>query len=152
MMCSRAYALAFFLLLLSLWGNAQECNLNIAGEDTEVLKSVFQLNDDQMGQMQAWGAELRIETSAIEDSIQKLFDQHPQNTHDELILLADKYKVLQQKIVDASLSADQKLLSVFNERQYDRYLALCYDAIRTPIKINSTVVSDIQKNSVVDPE
>ncbi len=148
----RLCSVVSVFLLLSFSSNAQECILGIGGENTEVLKSVFQLNEDQMSQMQVWSAELKIETSAIEDSIQKLLDQHPQSTPDELIILADKYKVLQQKIVDASFSADKRLLSVFNERQYDRYLALCYDAIRTPIEINTTVVPDIQKDSVVDPE
>ncbi|VAW09936.1 hypothetical protein MNBD_BACTEROID03-1871 [hydrothermal vent metagenome] len=148
----KIYVSVLLLLFVFYGGNAQDCTLNIGGENTKTLISVFQLNKAQINQMQAWSAELQIETKGLEDAIEKLFAEHPQSTQEELATLADKYKAIQQKIVNASKNADKNLLSVFNERQYDRYLALCYDAIRTPIEINTTVVPDIQKDSVVDPE
>ncbi len=113
-----------------------------------MLKNVFQLSDGQIGQMEAWSAELKLETRAVEDSVQKLFAEHPQSSTEELAILADKYKVLQQQLVAASRTADKNLLSIFNDKQYERYLALCYDAIRKPIK----VVSLPQNDSIADPE
>ncbi|GAB5475255.1 MAG: hypothetical protein Mars2KO_33540 [Maribacter sp.] len=128
--------------------NAQECTLDIGGKNTETLIKVFQLNDTQIAQMETWSAELTIQNKETEDAIQKLFDSHPQSSHEELLTLANKYKALQQKIVDASWEADKKLLTVFNDKQYERYLQLCMEAVRRPIKVVPTGVRD----SIVDPE
>lgn len=138
--------LTFFLC--TFWGIAQDCTLDIGGKNGDTLIQVFQMNEEQTAQMETWRAELNIEIKVIEDEIQKLFDNHPQSTPDELTTLAGKYKVFQQKIVDASKATDKKLLSVFNSKQYDRYLELCHEAIREPIQ----VVPLALKDTVVDPE
>lgn len=138
--------LTFFLC--SFLATAQDCTLDIGGKNTDTLIQVFQMNQEQIGQMETWRAELNIEIKVIEEEIQKLFDNHPQSTPEELTTLAGKYKVYQQKIVDASKATDKKLLSIFNTKQYERYLELCYEAIRKPIQ----VVPVVLKDSVVDPE
>lgn len=138
--------LTFFLC--TFLARAQDCTLDIGGKNTDTLIQVFQMNKEQIGQMQSWRAELSIQTKGIEEEIQKLFDNHPQSTPDELTTLAGKYKVMQQKIVEASKAADKKLLSVFNVKQYERYLELCHEALRKPIQ----VVPVVLKKSVVDPE
>ena len=144
----KVFASIFSFVLISFCGYAQECTLDIGGENTDMLKSVFQLNDDQINQMEAWSINLKLETESVEDSIQKLFEEHPQSSTEELTMLADKYRVLQQQLVAASRTADKNLLSILNKKQYDRYLTLCYDAIREPIK----VVPTPQKDSLIDPE
>ncbi|KAG1654413.1 Dihydroorotate dehydrogenase (quinone) [Nymphon striatum] len=40
---------------------AQDCTLNIGGKNTEALVGVFQMNEEQIGQMETWRAELNIE-------------------------------------------------------------------------------------------
>lgn len=147
----RTLGMFFAFLVLSFWGNAQDCTLDIGGKNTDILIRIFQLNEEQISQMEVWRAELEIETKVVEDDIQKLFDNQPQSTPAELTTLADKYKVLQQKIVDASMATDKMLLSVFNEKQYDRYLNLCDEAYRRPIKI-VPITPVVQKDSVADPE
>ena len=137
-----------FFLLFSFWGMAQDCILDIGGKNTDTLVQVFQMNEEQTSQMNIWHAELVIETKVVEGEIQKLFDSHPQSTPEELTSLAVKYKVLQEKIVNASKATDQRLLSIFNKKQYDRYLELCNEAFRRPIR---AVPVDI-KEMVVDPE
>jgi len=106
------------------------------------------MNEDQIRKMETLRAELEIETKVIEDEIQKLFDNHPQSTQEELITLSNKYKVFQEKIVMASASTDKMLLSTFNQKQYDRYLELCYEAVRKPIKVQPAIVRD----TIVAPE
>jgi len=125
----------FIMLLFSLWGNAQDCTLDIGGKNTDILIRVFQMNQEQITKMETLRAELEIETKVIEDEIQKLFDNHPQSSPAELTTLSQKYKVFQEKIVMASKASDKALLSIFNEKQYDRYLELCYEAIRRPLKV-----------------
>ncbi|MFS4494534.1 hypothetical protein [Maribacter sp. 2308TA10-17] len=136
------------LVLFSISGNAQDCTLDVGGKNTDILVKVFQMNAEQISKMEALRAELQIETKVIEDEIQKLFNEHPQSTPEELTVLSEKYKVFQQKIVMASKAADKTLLSSFNEKQYDRYLELCYEAVRKPIKVQPLVVKD----TIVDPE
>ena len=138
----------FILLLFSFFGNAQDCTLDVGGKNTDILVKVFQMNAEQIGEMETLGAELEIEIKVIEDEIQKLFDNHPQSTTEELTTLSVKYKVLQEKIVMASKATDKMLLSSFNEKQYDRYLELCYEAVRKPIKVLPVSIKD----TIVNPE
>ncbi len=114
---------------------AQDCTLDIGGKNSEVVMTIFQLNDTQKATMEVLKGELEITNRGLEDEIQKLFDTHPQSTQEELITLADKYKALKQKIVNASWEADEELLATFNSKQYQRYLDLCEEALRKPIKI-----------------
>jgi hypothetical protein len=139
---------SFIALFVSLSVSAQDCTLDVGGKNTDVLVKVFQMNAAQIGNMETLSAELKLETKVIEDEIQKLFDSHPQSTPEELTTLSEKYKVFQEKIVMASKATDKMLLSIFNEKQYDRYLELCYEAVRKPIKVLPTSVKD----TIVDPE
>jgi len=135
------------VLIISNCGFGQDCTLDVGGKNSDILIKVFQMNEEQVTKMETLRAELDIETKGIEDEIQKLFDNHPQSTPEELTTLSNKYKVFQEKIVLASAAADKMLLSTFNEKQYDRYLELCHEAIRKPIK----VVPVSLKDTIVDP-
>lgn len=135
------------LVFMSSYGFGQDCTLDVGGKNSDILIKVFQMNEEQVTKMEALRAELEIETKVIEDEIQKLFDNHPQSTPEELMTLSNKYKVFQQNIVLASKATDKMLLSIFNEKQYDRYLELCREAIRKPIK----VVPVRFKDTIVDP-
>ncbi len=134
--------LCMALLFISLPINAQTCTLDIGGKNAETMVTVFQLNEKQMAALETLQRELAVETKSLESQIEKLLAEHPQSTEEELIKLADKYKVLQQKIVTASYESDKKLLSEFNAKQYDRYLQLCKAAIRRPIAIVPKVYND----------
>ena len=136
----------FIALLFFFSGKAQDCTLDVGGKNTDVLVSVFQMNEAQVAKMEALGAELRIETKVVEDEIQLLFDTHPQSTQDELTRLSAKYKVLQEKIVMASKATDKMLLSSFNVKQYERYLELCNEAIRKPIRVVPVAIKDSNTN------
>lgn len=140
--------LFFTLLVFPFLGSAQDCTLDIGGKNTDMLIDVFQLNGEQISQMEAWQAELEIETKTIEAAIQKLFDTQPQSSPEELTILADKYKVLKEKMVSASAATDKKLLEIFNKKQYERYIGLCTEALRRPIKVVPVIVQD----TLVNPE
>ncbi len=114
---------------------AQDCTLDIGGRNSDAVMTIFQLNDTQQATMGNLKGELQITKKVLEDEIQKLFDTHPQSTQQELITLSDKYKDLKQKMVDAAWEADKQLLATFNPKQYQRYLDLCNEALRKPIKI-----------------
>lgn len=134
--------LSFSLLFFACPLQAQTCTLDIGGKNTETIITVFQLNEDQLEILDTLRRELAVKTKNFNDQIEKLLARHPQSTEEELIKLADKYKVLQQKIVSASYESDKKLLSEFNAKQYDRYLQLCKAAIRMPIGVVPKVYND----------
>lgn len=124
------------LLIISCFeGIAQDCTLDIGGENSGTIIKVFQLNEAQIATMEALRGELAIETKTIEDQIEKLLAEHPQSKEADLLTMGEKYKVLQEKLVQASWQSDKKLLNTFNARQYERYLELCNAAIRRPIRI-----------------
>jgi hypothetical protein len=123
------------LCLILFTGNAQDCTLDIGGKNSETIVKIFQLNEQQLTTMEALRGDLEIERKSVEEQIEKLLAEHPQSKEEDLIVLADKYKVLQQKLVNISKAGDKKLLETFNSRQYERYLELCNEAIRRPIVV-----------------
>ena len=134
--------LGISLILLTTSTQAQSCTLDIGGENAETLVKVFQMNEAQVATMKILQQTLAMETEALESQIENLLAEHPQSTEEELLDLAEKYKVLQQKVIEASYETDKKLLSEFNAKQYDRYLQLCKAAIRRPISVVPKVYND----------
>ena len=130
---------AFFLFISN--GNAQalECTLDIGGKNTQNVSDIFQLNEGQKSQMEVLRAEYSAAYTTFEEQSQKLLDEHPQSTTEELTTLANKYRALQEKITEASRDIDKKLLSSFNQRQYDLYLSLCHEAFRRPIEVTPLI-------------
>ncbi|WP_422081238.1 hypothetical protein [Ulvibacterium sp.] len=126
---------------------AQDCTLDIGGDNTDMMVEVFQLSDQQIQTMENLKSDLEIQIKSLKEDIQKLFDDHPQSSTEELQVLADKYRVLEQKIMDASRECDKKLLTTFNERQYRRYLDLCREAFRKPIRIVPVAVKDTVRSN-----
>tara|TARA_R110002051_G_scaffold316954_1_gene397400 strand:+ start:4688 stop:5107 length:420 start_codon:yes stop_codon:yes gene_type:complete len=136
MWLKKGKALIIFLFLCTI-GAAQECTLGIGGRDAETIIQVFQLNVEQVAKMNELRNALDLETSPIEEESKKLLETHPQSTPEELTELAVKFKVLESKIVQISRSYDQKLLALFNQKQFQRYVELCYEVARTPLKIEA---------------
>ncbi|MEK6154797.1 hypothetical protein WIW50_16125 [Flavobacteriaceae bacterium 3-367] len=130
----RFYLLALFVLCCA-WGNAQDCTLDIGGKNKETILKVFQLNEEQIGKMEAWRGELKIKRQQIEDKMKVLLNDHPQETQEDLNKLAKKFDILKEEVLAVSKSYDKKLIAIFNERQYQRYVALCREAIRTPMVV-----------------
>ena len=144
----RSFYLFGATLLIGFAAKAQlpDCTLSIGGKDTEVLTRVFQLNDEQIKTMELWIGELQTQSKLAEDQIKELFDNHPQSTHEELETLSKKYKVIKDQMVANSKRYDKKLLALFNPKQYQRYVELCDEAIRSPlspaveVKVDSVTV------------
>ncbi|QCX00801.1 hypothetical protein FGM00_12035 [Aggregatimonas sangjinii] len=130
------------LLLSVFFGRAQECTLDIGGKNHNTIVDIFQLNAEQQTTMKTLRDDLQTTQQGIEEEIQKLFNTHPQSTEAELIALSDKYKVLKEKMVNVSWESDKKLLETFNPKQYERYLSLCGEALRKPIRIIPVMYKD----------
>tara|TARA_R110002167_G_scaffold11308_15_gene50167 strand:- start:4184 stop:4627 length:444 start_codon:yes stop_codon:yes gene_type:complete len=121
--------------VLPIFGMAQDCTLDIGGKNTNAIIELFQLNEAQISTMDSLRSALVVRQAGLEDQIHKLLNEQPQRTEAELIKLADKYKVLQQQMVEDAWECDKNFLSIFNPKQYQAYIALCNDANRNPIRI-----------------
>ncbi|WP_298472715.1 hypothetical protein [uncultured Maribacter sp.] len=130
------------LFLISFYGFSQDCTLDIGGGNTEVLISVFQLNANQVAKLEALQGEFKVKAKASQDEMDKLLEKHPQSSPEELTKLGEKYSVLEQNLVNLSRAADKEFLKIFNEKQYNRYLELCREAIRKPIVIKPIIYND----------
>ena len=132
----KKFLIFFFGFFTTLsFGQLQDCTLDMGGQDSELIIKIFQLNEEQIGKMEAWRAELDIKNRLLQDQIAWLFDNHPQGTEEDLVNLSKKYNVLQRQIVSNSRTYDQMLLGAFNERQYERYIVLCSEAMRKPLPV-----------------
>lgn len=136
----RFYALSAFLFVIS-HGNAQvhECTLDIGGKNSENVSEIFQLNEGQKSQLEELRKSYSLAYKTFEEQSQKLLDEHPQSTSEELTTLAEKYRALQEKITAASRQIDEELLSSFNQKQYNLYLSLCHEAFRRPIEVTPVI-------------
>ncbi|WP_394749875.1 hypothetical protein [Spongiimicrobium salis] len=123
----------FAFLFFNASGYSQECALGIGTGDAATIVQIFQLNEEQIAQLGEWREALLVEVEKIETEIKTLFETEPQSTKEELSRLAAKHDVLEQKLIKMSIAYDTKLINVFNERQYERYKALCFEALREPI-------------------
>ncbi|RKR12312.1 hypothetical protein CLV91_2438 [Maribacter vaceletii] len=121
---------------------SQDCTLNVGGGNVETIVSVFQLNTNQKNKLEDLKAAYGLEAKTIEDEIEKLLEEHPQSTPQELELLGNKYLVLKNKLADKAEETDLKLLESFNEKQYNRYIELCKEAYRKPFVITPVVYKD----------
>tara|TARA_R110000868_G_scaffold14075_1_gene65675 strand:- start:32997 stop:33431 length:435 start_codon:yes stop_codon:yes gene_type:complete len=127
--------LLLFFGLLSIQANAQVCILAIGSENSANIIDVFQLNEDQKSAFEIFKNELKTELDIQQKQIKELLENHPQSNPDELIVLAKKHKALEENMFETTIKYDQKLISLFNEKQYERYVLLCETANRTPILI-----------------
>lgn len=126
-------AVLYTLLICPSFSQVDDCSLDIAGKDTDVLIQVFQLNEEQQSKLETWSEELESQSREIEKDIDQLLENHPQSTEADLLNLSDKYAKLKDKLVFLNLQYDQKLLGIFNEKQYQFYTELCKEAFRRPL-------------------
>lgn len=118
------------------FANAQDCTLGIGGKDKDIVVQIFQLNDEQQGKLEVLRGELSVKNKILEDRLKKLLEEHPQSNEEDLTRLAKKYKEMELEIVELAVSYDKKLIQLFNDRQYERYVELCTEAMRKPLYVD----------------
>ncbi|WP_133248439.1 hypothetical protein [Flagellimonas aquimarina] len=117
----------------------QDCILGIGGQDDEMISEVFQLNDEQMEKMRNWSAELRIRNEILKNQAEFLLKKHAQSSPEDLVAMSQKYKDILDSMKQNVLRQDKRLLSIFNEKQYNFYLELCSQLTLQPIYVSRSV-------------
>lgn len=121
------------IVLTPFLSNAQMCIIDVGNENSEQLKQVFQLNEAQIVVLEEYKVNLNKEIEVFQEQVQQLIKSHPQSNPDELMIFAKKHKDLEDQMFGLTVIYDQKLISLFNDKQYERYLLLCGKANRTAI-------------------
>lgn len=127
-----SFMILFFGLTTSI--NAQqECSLGVGVTEADIIVQVFQLRAEQKAKLEEFQTAVVRETQLVEGERKTLFDTHPQTTPEDLAAFGAKHAVLEDRIREISRKYDLKLLALFNEKQYGRYVSLCKEVSRQPL-------------------
>lgn len=119
-----------------------DCILGVGITDNTTLIDVFQMNEFQQKNLANFGAELQYRHELLNTKLENIKRRHPQSNSDELMQLADKYKNVMDSMQLLQAMIDKKILSLFNEKQYELYLLLCKEASRSPFIVVPKVYTD----------
>ncbi|WP_343485729.1 hypothetical protein [Allomuricauda sp. d1] len=117
----------------------EDCYLGLGGKNDSTIISVFQLNEFQIEQMKNWGAELNYRNGFLRDRANYLLKKHAQDSPEDLIEMSYEYQKLMDSMKSNMRMLDQRLLSLFNDNQYNLYVKLCHQVSRSPIFANRQV-------------
>ncbi|MCK0190784.1 hypothetical protein [Arenibacter sp. F20364] len=135
-MCKKVFFSLIFVV--GFWISAeaqQECSLGIGATESDTIIQIFQLKEAQITNLEEFKAALEIETRLLDEERKNLFENHPQSTPEDLAALGGKYKVLEERMKQVFKKYDLKLLALFNEKQYQRYVTLCQEVERRPLVV-----------------
>lgn len=134
-------ALVFFLFLIcGFYGQAQlDCILGVGGRDNETIAKVFELTEEQQKNLKNWTAELKIRNDIFKERAKYLMKQNEESSPEVLMEVSKKYQSYIDSMAKNVRMMDKRLLTSFNETQYERYLKLCRRLTLRPIHINRSV-------------
>lgn len=121
-----------WITLSGLHAQVAPCLLG-TGEDTETIIQVFQLNEQQQAQLQEWSLEVKIRQEDIAERAGGLIEAENGSGTTGLDSLATKYNALKKELLRVQADFDTRVLALFNEKQYQRYIQLCEEVDRAPL-------------------
>ncbi|WP_375325044.1 hypothetical protein [Flagellimonas sp. GZD32] len=133
--------LLIFLLLLGVHhGYSQmECMLGVGGKDDETITKVFELTEEQQKNLRNWSAELKVRNDILKDKARFLMKKHEESSPEVLVTVSEQYKTIMDSMKQNVRMMDKRLLNLFNEKQYERYVKLCEQMSLRPIYINRSL-------------
>ena len=133
-------ATVFLFLILAFQGRAQlDCMLGVGGPDGETIAEVFQLNEAQREQLANWGAELKYRNDILRDQAEYLLKRNDTTPPEELLKVSKQYNAILDSMHQNIRMMDRRMLALFNDRQYERYIQLCRELSMRPIHINRSI-------------
>ena len=116
-----------------------DCILGVGGRDNETITKVFELTEEQQKNLINWTAELKIRNDIFKDKAEYLMKQNEESSPEVLIEVSKKYQSYIDSMAKNVRMIDKRLLTSFNETQYERYLKLCRQLTLRPMHINRSV-------------
>ncbi|GLU44122.1 hypothetical protein Musp01_17460 [Muricauda sp. NBRC 101325] len=118
-------------------GHAQmECMLGVGGKDDDTIVKVFELSEEQQKSLRNWSAELKVRNDILKDKARFLMKKNEESSPEVLMTVSGQYSTLMDSMKQNVRMMDKRLLNLFNEVQYERYLKLCEQMTLRPIYIN----------------
>lgn len=127
-----AFVLMYFLSVTGLAAQ-QDCYLGVGGPDNETIAEVFQLDSLQLEQMANLGAELKFRNQLLAQRAEYLLDLHAQSSPEDLLVMSFEYRQVLDSMHSNMRLIDKKMLSLFNDQQYNMYIRLCNQVQISPI-------------------
>lgn len=129
------------LFLVSVfYGHAQmDCMLGVGGPDGDVIAEVFQLNDEQNEKLKNWTAELKVRNDILREKAEYLMKKNENSTPEVLLEVSKQYRAIQDSMFQNVRMMDKRLLTIFNDKQYQRYLGFCNELALRPIHVNRSI-------------
>lgn len=119
-----------------------DCVLGVGITDNDVIAQVFQMNEMQKENLANSAAELKYRNEVLNNQLENIYTRHPQSTVEEINELAVKYRGVMDSMELIQTMIDKKVLSLFNQKQYELYLSLCQEASRSPYIVTPKVYVD----------
>ena len=116
-----------------------DCYLGIGGKDDERITEVFQLSEEQVEKLRNWGAELKFRNEIFELRAKSLLKNHAQASPEDLLKMSYDYKAILDSMTANMRMLDKRMLSTFNDKQYNLYIMLCNQLSRSPIYTTRSV-------------
>ena len=111
----------------------EHCFLGIGGKDNQTIIAYFQLDDFQKDKLKNLSAELQFRNEPFLVRMKRLLERHKESSPDELMKMSYTYKAYLDSLDKNMRIVDKKLLTTFNNDQFNRYVTLCNYAQRSPI-------------------
>lgn len=130
----------YLFLISGFCASAQmDCILGVGGPDEEIIAQVFQLNDEQREKLKSWSAELKVRNEILSDQAEFLMKQNEESSPEVLMTVSQKYRAIQDSMEQNVRMMDKRLLTIFNNKQYQYYIKLCGELSLRPIHVNRSV-------------
>ena len=119
-----------------------DCVLGVGITENDIIAEIFQMNEMQKENLANSAAELKYRNELLNNQLENIYTRHPQSTVEEINELAVKYRGVMDSMKIVQAMIDKKVLSLFNQKQYEFYLTLCQEAARSPYIITPKVYAD----------
>ncbi len=113
--------------------------LGVGGKDDETITKVFELTEEQQKNLRNWSAELKVRNDILKDKARFLMKKHEESSPEVLVTVSEQYKTIMDSMKQNVRMMDKRLLNLFNEKQYERYVKLCEQMSLRPIYINRSL-------------
>ena len=111
----------------------EECNLGLGGKHHQEIIKVFKLDEDQQEKLKNWGAELKFRNEIFKIRAESLLKNNAQSSPEDLLQMSFQYKILLDSMRANLRLLDKRMLSTFNDYQYNLYIDLCNSIAMSPI-------------------
>lgn len=116
-----------------------DCILGVGGPDGDTMVQVFQLNEEQQEKLKSWAAELKVRNDILREKAEYLMKKNENSTPEVLLEVSKQYRAIQDSMFLNVRMMDKRLLTIFNDKQYQRYLGFCNELALRPIHVNRSI-------------